>query len=209
MKLLFGTGNEYKYLLMKERLKEFKDIEVVIPKMLNLNIDVVEDGNTPEENAIKKAKQFYEATKLPTIAEDSGLYIDNFPENEQPGLFVKRIDGREDATDEEILKWYIDKLNKFGGESMAAYHTGVCVIDSNGKTHSKTIEENKFLMTTKKNNVPTISGGVLDCICYDLVNKKYFNERTNEDRSVHFKKLDNEYRELIKEVLLKDRDLER
>ena len=44
---------------------------------------------------------------------------------------------------------------------------------------------------------------------YDLVNKKYFNERTNEDRAVHFKKLDNEYRKLVKDVLLKERDFER
>ena len=58
MKLLFATGNQYKYELMKERLKEFTDIEVVIPKMLGLNINIIEDGKTPEENAIKKATQY-------------------------------------------------------------------------------------------------------------------------------------------------------
>lgn len=201
MKLLFATGNQYKYLLMKERLKEFQDIEVVIPKMLNLNLHIVEDGKTPEENAIKKAKKYYEATKLPIIAEDSGLYIDEFEEKEQPGLFVRRIDGREEATDEEILNWYIQKLEKHGGESLASYQTGVCIIDEEGKIYSETIKENKFLMTSNKNNIPTISGGVLDCISYDLINKKYFNERTEKERKLHFKDLDMEYRKLVKKVL--------
>ena len=200
MKLLFATGNEYKYNLMKERLKEFENIEVIIPKMLNLNIEVVEDGKTPVENAVKKARTYYEIVKIPVIAEDSGLYIENFKDEEQPGLFVKRIGGREDATDEEILEYYIEKLKKYDVKSLASYHTGVCVIDRSGIEHTKIIEETKFLMTANKNNIPTISGGILDCISYDINAKKYFNERTEEDKKNHYKKLDEEYRELIKYV---------
>ena len=54
MKLLFATGNDYKFNLMKERLKGFEDIELVNPKMLGINIEVEEDGKTAEENSIKK-----------------------------------------------------------------------------------------------------------------------------------------------------------
>ena len=79
--------------------------------MLDININVIEDGKTPEENAIKKAKQYYDVAKIPTIAEDSGLYIDKFSEEEQPGLFVKRVNGVEGLSDEEILNYYINKLN--------------------------------------------------------------------------------------------------
>ena len=183
---------------MKRRLAIFENINVVIPKQLGININVIEDGKTPEENAIKKATQYYEATKLPTIAEDSGLYLDEFNDNEQPGLFVRRIDGREDATDEEILNWYIHKLEAHGGKSLASYHTGVCYINSKGEIHSKTIEETKFLMTSEKNDLPVIKGGVLDCISYDLTHKKYFNERTEEDIKEHYKQLDSEYQNLIK-----------
>ena len=56
MKLLFATGNENKYELMKRRLKDLKDIEVIMPKHINIKIDVNEDGKTAEENAIKKQK---------------------------------------------------------------------------------------------------------------------------------------------------------
>ena len=37
--------------------------------MLGIDINVIEDGNTPEENATKKAQQYYEATRMPVIAE--------------------------------------------------------------------------------------------------------------------------------------------
>ena len=40
MKLLFATGNENKYELMKRRLKELEDVEVIMPKHINIKIDV-------------------------------------------------------------------------------------------------------------------------------------------------------------------------
>ena len=91
MKLLFATGNENKYELMKRRLKELENVEVIMPKHINIKIDVNEDGKTAEENAIKKAKAYYDETNLAVIAEDSGLWVERFSEEEQPGLFVKRI----------------------------------------------------------------------------------------------------------------------
>ena len=102
MILVQGTSSKLKYDLMKDRLKDL-DIELIRPVDLNINIDIEEDGKTVEENSIKKAKAYYEVTKLPVIAEDSGLYIDKFKDSEQPGLYVKRVNGREDLTDDEIL----------------------------------------------------------------------------------------------------------
>ncbi len=203
MQLLFATGNEMKYSLMKERLKELTDIEVVMPKMLGININIVEDGKTPEENAIKKATQYYEVAKIPTIAEDSGLYIDEFSEEEQPGMFVKRVNGVEGLPDNVILQHYIDKLNEHGGKSLAAYNTGVCLIDKNGNIHSALIKENKFLLTTEIDNESVGVGGVLDCISYDIEAKKYFAKRTPEDKKKHYEELDKDYRDLVRKYILK------
>ena len=204
MKLLFATGNKMKYELMCERLKPLTDIEVVIPKMLDLNIDVVEDGNTPVENAIKKAQQYYDATHLPVIAEDSGLYIDEFSDDEQPGLFVKRVNGQEGLSDDEVINHYINKLNEHGGKSLAAYHTGVCLIDEDGNVYTDLIKENKFLLTSEKNEKEFSSGGCLDCISYDIDCQKYFNERTEEDKQNHYKELDSIYRNLVLKYILKN-----
>lgn len=203
MKLLFATGNDMKKTLMQERLKELNNIEIVTPKTLGINIDVLEDGLTPEENAMKKAKAYYDATHMPVIAEDSGLYIDKFLECEQPGLFVKRVNGQEGLSDDVILKYYLDKLNNYGGESEACYHTGVCLIDADGNIYTNVIEETKFLLTTKVDTDSVgLSGGVLECISYDLNAQKYFSKRTEEDKKRHYQKLDNEYKKLVKKYIL-------
>lgn len=205
MKLLFATGNNYKFNLMKERLHELEKIELVNPKMLGIDIDVVEDGKTADENSLKKAKAYYEATKLATIAEDSGLYIDKFSDDEQPGLFVKRVNGIEDLSDEEILEYYINKLNEHGGESLAHYSTGVAIINEDGEVFTDIDRERDFLLTSERCEAKGVSGGVLGCISYDLDAKKYFNERTVEDEKEHYKVLDEKYRQLVKKYVLKEK----
>lgn len=200
IKLLFATGNDKKYELMKRRLKDFKEIELIMPKHINLKINVKEDGKTAEENALIKARQYYKAANIPVIAEDSGLYIEKFPLEEQPGLFVKRVNGREDLSDEEVLKYYIDKLEKVGGESKARYKTGVAIINKEGKEFSTTIDEEEFVMTKKINNTEFLSGGILDLISFDPINNKYFNELNDEEKARRYKKIDDETKEMIYKV---------
>ena len=200
MELLFATGNENKYNLMKRRLTCLKDINVIMPKNIGVKINVEEDGKTAEENAIKKALAYYEKTKMAAIAEDSGLYVEKFDEEMQPGLFVRRVNGREDLTDEEIINHYIKLLNEVGGESLARYKTGIALVDEKGKVYSITIEEEPFLFTSKRNNKETMQGGMLDCISYDIVNKKYFNELTPIEKEGRYKRLDAETVKLINNI---------
>ena len=53
--------------------------------------DVVEDGETFQENALKKAREMSLATGLPAIADDSGLCVDAL--NGDPGIFSARWAG--------------------------------------------------------------------------------------------------------------------
>ena len=203
MKLLHATGNNYKFNLMKNRLSHFKEIELVNPKMININVDVLEDGKTAEENSIKKAKAYYEVTKMPVIAEDAGLLIDKFSDEEQPRLYVKRINGVEGLSDEEVLNYYINKLNEYGGESLAHYYTGVALIDSNGNLYSDSVDETEFLLTSKKCETKSLSGGILEPISIDIHANKYFDERTQEEIDNHYKSLNDRYSELVKKYILK------
>ena len=197
MDLLFATGNENKYNLMKRRLSSLDDINVLMPKLIGVKINVVEDGKTAEENAIKKAQEYYNKTGMAVIAEDSGLYVDKFNENMQPGLFVRRVNGREDLTDQEILNYYINCLNMVDGESLAHYQTGVALIDTDGNIYSMTIDEEPFLFTSKMNQKDTVSGGTLDSISYDIKNKKYFNELTDDEKQQRYERIDQETLKLV------------
>lgn len=201
MDLLFATGNENKYELMKRRLSKIKEINVVMPKHIGVKVDVEEDGKTAEENAMKKARAYYEKTKLPVIAEDSGLYVEKFNDEDQPGLFVRRVNGIENLTDEEIINHYMEKLRIVGGESLANYRTGIALIDNCGKIYSTTIDEEKFLFTTKINNKQTINGGTLDCISYDIKNNKYFNELTEQEKNYRYRKIDEAIVEIVNKIL--------
>lgn len=75
LKLLYATNSNSKVYNMRRRL-ENKPIEIVTPKELGIKVDVIEDGKTAVENTIKKAQAYYEKTKMPTIAGDSGFFID-------------------------------------------------------------------------------------------------------------------------------------
>ena len=60
--------------------------------------DVEETGETFEENAIIKAETIYNALKMPTVADDSGLMVDYL--DGKPGVYSARYSG-ENATDEK------------------------------------------------------------------------------------------------------------
>ena len=50
--------------------------------------EIIEDGKTLEENAFIKSKTVYNLTKIPTISDDTGLYVDEL--NGAPGIFTAR-----------------------------------------------------------------------------------------------------------------------
>lgn len=71
-RLLLATGNAHKLREVVEILAPF-GIEVLPPAAVGYRPDVVEDGDTFEANAIKKAVAGLAATGLPTLADDSGI----------------------------------------------------------------------------------------------------------------------------------------
>ena len=72
------------------------------------NEEIVEDGETFEENAHIKARAVWEATKTPTIADDSGLEIDFL--DGAPGVYSARYAG-EGASDKEICQKVLDEMH--------------------------------------------------------------------------------------------------
>lgn len=71
-RILLATGNAHKLREVAEILAPFA-IEVVPPVAVGYHPDVVEDGDTFEANAIKKAVAGLAVTGLPTLADDSGI----------------------------------------------------------------------------------------------------------------------------------------
>lgn len=97
MKLLFGTGNQAKLSTMKKRLSKL-GIELIGLNDLKADgkeiPEVTENGNSPLENARLKAFAYYEAFHLPVFSCDTGLYFENAPDEIQPGVHVRNINGK-------------------------------------------------------------------------------------------------------------------
>ena len=90
MKVLLGTTNPSKVNRFSNLLKDC-GIEFITIKDIKIMVEPEENGKTPEENAILKAK-FYGQYFDTVICNDSGLYFEELSLNDvrQPGLNVRR-----------------------------------------------------------------------------------------------------------------------
>lgn len=91
-RIIFATGNENK---MKEIRMILADCgyEILSMKQAGIDIDIVEDGSTFEENAIIKATAISKLAGEDTVvlADDSGLEVDYL--NKEPGIYSARYEG--------------------------------------------------------------------------------------------------------------------
>lgn len=90
MKVLAATNNAHKIREMEQILSQ-TGIELVTPKSIGLSLEVVEDGNTFEENARKKAQEFSQASGMVALADDSGLTVNCL--GGAPGVYSARYGG--------------------------------------------------------------------------------------------------------------------
>jgi XTP/dITP diphosphohydrolase len=90
MKLVIATRNRHK-LEEIHAIFNFQNLEVCSAFDFPDIPDVVEDGDTLEANAIKKAVEICNATGLPALADDSGLEVEVL--NGEPGVYSARWSG--------------------------------------------------------------------------------------------------------------------
>jgi len=173
--LFFATKNKYKIQNIEDILKG-TDIEIITPYNINIDLEVEENGKTVIENAILKAKPYYERLKIPTMAADTALYVEKF--EKQPGLYARRVNGKY-LNDDELEKYYIEELIKIGGESKAYYNTGIAIIIDD---EVRTIEiKEEFVMKSEICKAER-KNDVLGRIAFDEKSNKYFCEMTKEKR---------------------------
>ncbi len=179
MKILYGTGNSAKLSAMKSRLESLNqkyNIELIGLKDLELEIPKVpEDGSTPLENAHQKAVAYYKAFHMPVFSCDSGLYFDNVPDADQPGVHVRTVHGRY-LTDEEMRAHYSGLARKYG-DLTARYKNAVCFVYDEARLFEAmepSMESAKFLITAEPHSGIRKKGFPLDSLSIDLRTGKYF-----------------------------------
>lgn len=181
MKLLYATGNPAKITAMQNRLKKL-GIELIGLKDLNREIPrVTEDGSTPLENAVKKALGYYEAFRMPLFSCDSGLYIDGIPENLQPGIHVRTINGKY-LTDAEMMEYYSSLAVRYG-DLTARYRNAICLVldkDHIYRAMDESMASRPFIITSRP-HARRKEGFPLDSLSVDIRTGKYYYDLETEE----------------------------
>lgn len=121
-KIVFATGNKDKMREIREIMADI-DVEVISMKEAGIEVDVVEDGTTFEENGLIKARAIAAYTDAIVLADDSGLEIDYL--DKAPGVYSARFMG-EDTSYDIKNQALIDKLDGVPKEKRTARF--VCAI---------------------------------------------------------------------------------
>lgn len=106
-KIIFATGNQGKMREIKQIMADM-EVEVVSMKEAGICIDIEENGNTFEENALIKARAIANEAKTIVLADDSGLEIDFL--DKAPGVLSARYMGED--TPYEVKNAHILELLK-------------------------------------------------------------------------------------------------
>jgi XTP/dITP diphosphohydrolase len=142
-KIIFASGNKGKIAEVKRILGEL-DIPILSLHDINFKGEIVEDGDSFEENAKIKAIEIFNSYKLPTIADDSGLVVEQL--NGEPGIYSARyagIDSDDEANNIKLLENLSTKPEPHRAKFVcsAVYYSGEEIYNTVGEVYGKIVSK--------------------------------------------------------------------
>lgn len=185
MKLLYGTGNQAKLSAMRSRLEK-AGIELIGLEDIRAEGKIIpavpENGSTPLENARLKALAYYKAFQMPVFSCDSGLYFDNVPDEVQPGIHVRNVNGKY-LSDEEMIEYYTGLARQYGNLA-ARYRNAICLVldeDHIYEAMDESMESERFILTDTPHSAVRKKGFPLDSMSIDSKTNRYFYDLPQEN----------------------------
>jgi len=133
-KLVLATRNSDKIIEIKDILRRL-NLEIITVADFGNVPEVIEDGNTIEANAVKKAKIVAQATGLPALADDTALEVDAL--GGEPGVRSSRYAG-ENVSYTDNVRLLLERLQGVPLQHRTARFCCVMALVSNGEI--KTVE---------------------------------------------------------------------
>lgn len=131
VKLLLGTQNRGKIIEMSEALARLP-VELWTPRDAEVADVPEESGATFEENALAKARFFHERTRLPTLADDSGIIVEAL--SNELGFHTRRWGAGPQASDEEWIAHFLERMRDEKNKR-AHFVCTLAFIDASGEPH--------------------------------------------------------------------------
>ena len=168
--ILIATKNKAKIKKYSTMLNTL-DIKYKTLEDFENDIEVEENGYTPKENSIIKAKAYYEAFNMPVLVDDCGLVLDKLPPEKQPGVFVRRTNDGRRMSDEEMIQIYSKEIEAIGGETTGGFVIAIIIIDEQGNTHTNELKHDRlFISKPCKERVP---GYPMNSLIYNKEKQRY------------------------------------
>lgn len=131
-KILIASGNIHKISEIKSVLKKSPNILILSLKDFGIKIVVKEDGKTLQENALIKAKKTNSVLRMPTISDDTGLFVDAL--NGAPGIYSARYAGEIAGYKENRMK-LLSEMRNVQRDKRSAHFKSVICFYVNDKEH--------------------------------------------------------------------------
>lgn len=179
-KVLFATENESKVKRFKNGLLE-KNIEIISLNNIDKKVEVIENGKNAIENALIKARAYAKVYDLPVFAMDDNLYIDGIPDEKQPGMYVRRVNGKR-LNDDEMIEYYSNLAHTYGknGRLTCRWFYGIAVINKDKESTYTWRKEDFYIVDKPTNKINP--GYPLNTISINKRLNKYFTDITEEDK---------------------------
>lgn len=179
-KILFATENQSKKKRFEAGLLEH-GIEIITINDIESKLDIDENGKDAIENARIKAMAYSNVVDMPVFAMDDNLFIEGVPEEKQPGVYVRRVNGKR-LSDEEMIEYYAKLAHDYGknGKLACRWIYGIVIIN-NGKENTYTWSKEDFYIVDKPSD-KIKPGYPLNTISINKKLNKYFTDITEEEK---------------------------
>lgn len=180
MQILYATSNPAKYTSMQDALQPLGISLLSLRDMAQVPV-APEEGGSPLENARQKALFYYDHYGIPLFSCDSGLYLENLPQELQPGLHVRTPQGV--YLDDQAMLDYYGGLAARYGDITARYYNAICLVLDREHIY-ESMDENlascRFLITVKPHEIRR-PGFPLDSISKKLDTGEYYYDVNAHD----------------------------
>lgn len=179
-KILFATENQSKKKRFEAGLLEH-GIEIITINDIESKLDIDESGKDAIENARIKAMAYSNVVDMPVFAMDDNLFIEGVPEEKQPGVYVRRVNGKR-LSDEEMIEYYAKLAHDYGknGKLTCRWIYGIVIIN-NDKENTYTWSKEDFYIVDKPSDKIN-PGYPLNTISINKKLNKYFTDITEEEK---------------------------
>ncbi len=176
-RIILSSGNNHKIKEIKNILKNLSFDVISKDDVGFKDFDVVEDGDTLEKNAFKKALELSKLTKGIIIADDTGLFVDAL--DGEPGVYSARYAG-EHVSYTDNNKLLLKNLEHVPLEKRTAFFkTVIAVVLENGvKLNAEGICKGKIAFEPRGEN-----GFGYDPLFIVDGTDKTFSEMTDEEKN--------------------------